>query len=114
MLSHHFSHYFNADLAGEFRILRPVSKDDLQFCLRRGDKKPEKWQSPVSGSNFMTAANNFDLRDFIRTIPDYPKPGIQFRDVTTLIADPVGLRASVDMLLRPFITADIDLSLIHI
>ena len=56
----------------------------------------------------MTAANNFDLKDFIRTIPDYPKPGIQFRDVTTLIADPVGLRASVDMLLRPFITADID------
>jgi len=57
---------------------------------------------------FMTIATHFDLKDLIRTIPNYPKPGIQFRDVTTLIADPVGLRSSVDQLLRPFITTQID------
>ncbi len=34
-----------------------------------------------------------DIKALIRTIPDYPKPGILFRDITTLIADPVGLRA---------------------
>ncbi len=56
----------------------------------------------------MTATHILDLKKFIRTIPDHPKPGIQFRDVTTLIADPVGLRASVDLLLRPYITAHID------
>lgn len=56
----------------------------------------------------MAIATDFDLKDLIRTISDYPKPGIEFRDVTTLIADPVGLRASVDQLLRPFITAEID------
>lgn len=56
----------------------------------------------------MTVTANFDLKNLIRTIHDYPKPGIAFRDVTTLIADPVGLRASVDLLLRPFITAGID------
>lgn len=56
----------------------------------------------------MTIATHFDLKDLIRTIPNYPKPGIQFRDVTTLIADPVGLRSSVDQLLRPFITTQID------
>lgn len=56
----------------------------------------------------MTLATQFDLKSLIRTIPDYPKPGIQFRDVTTLIADPVGLRASVDLLLRPFITTRLD------
>lgn len=48
------------------------------------------------------------LRDLIRTIPDYPKPGIQFRDITTLIADPVGLRAAVDGILLPFLSAGID------
>jgi len=49
-----------------------------------------------------------DLERLIRTIPDYPKPGILFRDITTLIADPVGLRASVDGLLLPFLTERID------
>ncbi|MEP1442488.1 MAG: adenine phosphoribosyltransferase [Hyphomicrobiales bacterium] len=56
----------------------------------------------------MTTAKNFDLKNLIRTIPDYPKPGIQFRDVTTLIADPQGLRAAVDMLLKPYVTAQVD------
>ena len=54
------------------------------------------------------AAESTDLRDLIRTIPDYPRPGIQFRDITTLIADPAGLRAAVDGLVLPFLTAGID------
>lgn len=49
-----------------------------------------------------------DLRGLVRTIPDYPKPGILFRDITTLIADPAGLRGAVDGLLLPFLTAGID------
>lgn len=49
-----------------------------------------------------------DLKSFIRTIPDYPKPGILFRDITTLIANPVGLRAAVDGLVWPFLEAGID------
>lgn len=36
------------------------------------------------------------IRSLIRTIPDHPKPGIQFRDVTTLLRDPKGLAAAVD------------------
>ncbi|MFP6655472.1 MAG: adenine phosphoribosyltransferase [Myxococcota bacterium] len=36
------------------------------------------------------------LKKFIRTIPDYPKPGIQFRDITTLLLDPGGLQQAVD------------------
>jgi adenine phosphoribosyltransferase len=36
------------------------------------------------------------LKALVRTIPDFPKPGIQFRDVTTLLLDPAGLAASVD------------------
>lgn len=49
-----------------------------------------------------------DIRSLIRTIPDYPKPGILFRDITTLIADPVGLRAAVDGLVLPFVGTHID------
>jgi adenine phosphoribosyltransferase len=49
-----------------------------------------------------------DLKSLIRTIPDYPKPGILFRDITTLIADPAGLRAAIDGLVWPFLTAGID------
>jgi len=53
-------------------------------------------------------AATVDIRGLIRTIPDYPKPGILFRDITTLIADPAGLRAAVDGLVLPFITEGID------
>jgi adenine phosphoribosyltransferase len=42
------------------------------------------------------------LRSLIRTISDYPKPGIQFRDITTLLLDPRGLREAVEGLAEPF------------
>ena len=38
-----------------------------------------------------------DLKALIRTIPGYPKPGILFRDITTLLADPGGFRRAVDL-----------------
>lgn len=41
---------------------------------------------------------NDDLRALIRTIPDYPKPGVQFRDITTLLLDGPGLRTSIERL----------------
>ena len=44
----------------------------------------------------MTASD--DLKALIRTIPDFPKPGIQFRDITTLLLDVHGLKATVDRL----------------
>lgn len=39
-----------------------------------------------------------DLRALVRTIPDFPKPGVQFRDITTLLLDRVGLARTVDAL----------------
>ena len=48
------------------------------------------------------------IRDAIRTIPDYPKPGIQFRDVTTLLTDAQAFRATVDYLVRPWAGKKID------
>ena len=48
------------------------------------------------------------LKDYIRTIPDFPHEGILFRDVTTLFADPRGFRICVDQLLDPFAGQRID------
>ena len=44
----------------------------------------------------MTSADEWSA--LVRTIPDFPKPGIQFRDVTTLLLDPAGLAGAVDAL----------------
>ena len=43
-----------------------------------------------------------DLRSAIRTIPDYPKPGIQFRDITTLLGDATAFRDAVDAMVEPW------------
>ena len=39
-----------------------------------------------------------ELKALVRTVPDFPAKGVQFRDITTLIADPRGLRAAIDRL----------------
>lgn len=43
-----------------------------------------------------------NIQSLIRTIPDYPKPGIQFRDITTLLKDPAGFRAAIDALVERY------------
>jgi adenine phosphoribosyltransferase len=48
------------------------------------------------------------VKDYIRTIVDFPHEGILFRDVTTLFADPRGFRMCVDQLLAPFVGVRID------
>ncbi len=49
------------------------------------------------------------VRDYIRTIVDFPHEGILFRDVTTLFADPRGFRICVDQMLHPYAGRDIDM-----
>jgi len=50
-----------------------------------------------------------DLKERIRHVPDFPKPGILFYDITTLMKDPVGFRASVDAMAAPYVGQQIDL-----
>ena len=50
-----------------------------------------------------------DLKSLIRHVPDFPKPGILFYDITTLLQDPAGLRQSVDALSAPFSDQGIEL-----
>jgi adenine phosphoribosyltransferase len=49
-----------------------------------------------------------DLKKLIREIPDYPKPGVLFYDITTLLKDPAGLHWAVDILANNYVTTKID------
>jgi adenine phosphoribosyltransferase len=53
-------------------------------------------------------ALDLDLRSAIRSIPDYPKPGIIFRDITTLLGDARAFRRAVDELVQPWAGSKID------
>jgi adenine phosphoribosyltransferase len=50
-----------------------------------------------------------ELKQRIRHVPDFPKPGILFYDVTTLLKDPVGFRLAVDAMAEPYADEQIDL-----
>lgn len=52
--------------------------------------------------------NRPEIKDYIRTIVDFPHEGIMFRDVTTLFADPRGFRMAVDQMLHPYAGQRID------
>lgn len=49
-----------------------------------------------------------DLKSLIRDIPDFPKPGIMFRDITTLLQDPDGLKYAVDAFAERFAHQSVD------
>ena len=49
-----------------------------------------------------------DLRESIRNIPDYPKPGIMFRDITTMLGNAKAFRRAVDALVQPWAGSKID------
>ena len=51
---------------------------------------------------------NDDLKALVRTIPDFPKPGIMFRDITTLFQNAQGFKASVERLAAPYQDAEIE------
>ncbi len=56
----------------------------------------------------MTSSTDKTLADSIRSIPDYPKPGIIFRDITTLLGDAWAFRRAVDELVQPWAGSKID------
>ena len=49
-----------------------------------------------------------NLKKLIREVPDFPKPGILFYDITTLLQDPQGLRGSIDQLRAQYTGAEVD------
>ncbi|MEM7196391.1 MAG: adenine phosphoribosyltransferase [Pseudomonadota bacterium] len=51
---------------------------------------------------------NHDLKSLVRSLPDVPKAGVIFRDITTLLADPSGFRRTVDQMVHPYAGQQID------
>ncbi|MGH9402893.1 MAG: adenine phosphoribosyltransferase [Terriglobia bacterium] len=49
-----------------------------------------------------------DLKSLVREVPDFPKPGILFYDITTLLKDPIGLHRAVDALANHYVGKDVD------
>ena len=49
-----------------------------------------------------------DLKQMIRSVPDFPKPGINFFDITTLLKEPAGLKATIEALSAPYGDARIE------
>ncbi len=74
----------------------------FSFVLRSGITDAQQ-----SGPE-MTSSPDNSLRAAIRTIPDYPKPGILFRDITTLLGDARAFRRAVDELVYPWAGSKID------
>ena len=59
--------------------------------------------------NLFEATFMVDLEKFVREIPDYPKPGILFRDITPMLSDPDALRAAAKAMAEPFLDKGIDI-----
>src|SRR5262245_54254715 len=49
-----------------------------------------------------------DLKQHIRHVPDFPKPGILFYDITTILRNPAGLKATIDRIATPYTDQRID------
>ncbi len=57
----------------------------------------------------MTAAgDDVDLASLVRDVPDYPQPGVVFKDLTPLLADPAGLKAAVDRIVAAQVPGSVD------
>src|SRR4029077_15843309 len=67
---------------------------------RRGHRLPRR--------PFLRDRSPMNLAEIIRTVPDYPRPGIMFRDITTLLGDARAFRRAVDELVQPFAGMKID------
>ncbi|MFM8174735.1 MAG: adenine phosphoribosyltransferase, partial [Pirellulaceae bacterium] len=57
----------------------------------------------------MSRRPGMDLNDYIRNIPDFPKPGIQFKDITPLLLNPESFQESIDRLADHYAGQQIDL-----
>ena len=53
--------------------------------------------------------NYKNLQDLIRDVPDFPQEGISYKDITTLLKDPTGLKDAIGAMLRPFEGVEVEL-----
>jgi len=80
----------------------PDVPSTLSFAVGR------RYDLPASNGASMKPSLEDTLLSSIRTIPDYPKPGVQFRDITTLLGNARAFRRTVDELVHPYAGSKID------
>lgn len=85
----------------------PVSWEDILKIFSNNSEKMKKLLITITQNLSITNKELINLK--IRTVPDFPKKGIMFRDVTTLVKDKEGLRAVMDELENRYKKMDIDL-----
>ena len=68
-----------------------------------------KTMKKIFGPNQISESHAMDLTNIIRNVPDFPKSGIVFRDITPLLADAQGLALACNAMAEPFRKEDIDL-----
>src|SRR5436190_5215070 len=66
------------------------------------------WSQMRQARAYRTRETMDDLKKLIREVPDFPKPGINFYDITTLLKQPEGLKKTVDALAAQYEGAEID------
>src|SRR5439155_10553355 len=87
----------------------PVAFRRRPWSKRRGAVTPmDCAQARRERSPMTSAVLENDLRAAIRSIPDYPKAGIMFRDITTLLGSARAFRRAVDELVQPWAGSKID------
>lgn len=67
------------------------------------------YMEPTKKDPWRAVSDAADLQRLIRAVPDFPKPGVLFRDITPLLADPSGLAMAVELMAQPFRGKHIDL-----
>jgi adenine phosphoribosyltransferase len=91
------------------------SVEKQESALKKQSEEKSEEQSTLHSVKHSVANNvvsktdvSFAYEHLIRNIPDFPKPGIQFKDITTLIKDPVALKAAIREMARPYLNKQID------
>ncbi len=62
----------------------------------------------ATATQMMVSQGITDLKRLIHDVPDFPKPGIVFKDITPLLSDPAGLPLAVELMCQPFRSSRID------
>ena len=61
-------------------------------------------RNPMNNQNLQ----QINLKSLIRTVPDFPKPGIQFKDITPVLRNPTSFKSAIDQMTSPFDKTSID------
>ncbi len=86
----------------------PVSFPMILQRMEENAEKVKKLLIAVIPKIAEAEGNNRGIKEKIRTVPDWPKKGVMFRDITTLLKDPVGFQLCIDDFIRRYGEKDID------